>query len=218
MSNNYYSYDNEYNKYKNIHPDNYVNTNAFGYGSQYLSKDYANNWNPIATEPNRYPTDYYTYGMRNYDDYVNPYIKQAPIYNLPSLRSSHDSLQPSHDSLQLSDDPLHLSDDPLHPYLRRNDCQEFPIVYRMVNGELDCDNIVELKIPFGGSKEMYLAKFSPEFIRANIYQCATVPVYNTLPNNVIDNMRAVEFTLSDQAALTKRGINNHMFAIILVYQ
>lgn len=93
-----------------------------------------------------------------------------------------------------------------------NDCCDVSVVYRMVNGDIDCDNIVELKIPPGGSKEFYLAKFSPEFIYANRFQCATVPVYNSLPNNVVDNMREEEFTLSDQAALTRRGINNAKFA------
>jgi hypothetical protein len=83
----------------------------------------------------------------------------------------------------------------------------------MVNDETDCDNIVELKIPIAGSKESYLAKnFSPEFIDANRFQCATLPVYNAIPNNIVDNMREEEFTVSDQAALTKRGINNALFA------
>lgn len=105
---------------------------------------------------------------------------------------------------------------PLKSYVYKsgcNDCQDVAIVYRMINSEQDCDNIVELKIPVGGSKEVYLAKnFSPEFIEANRFQCATVPVYNGLDNNVIDNMREVEFTESDQSALTKRGINNYLFA------
>lgn len=109
---------------------------------------------------------------------------------------------------------------PLKSYVARhgcNDCQDFAIVYRMIDNEQDCDNIVELKIPVGGSKEMYLAKhFSPEFIEANRFQCATMPEYNALPNNIIDNMREEEFTLSDQNALVKRGIKNSVFANQLI--
>jgi len=109
--------------------------------------------------------------------------------------------------------------DPLQAYVSRsccNDCQDVAIVYRMPYGTEDCDNIVELKIPIGGTKEFYLAKFSPEFVAANRFQCATVPTYNSLPNNLVDNMRAEEFTISDQASLTKRGINNHLYAQRLI--
>lgn len=109
---------------------------------------------------------------------------------------------------------------PLKSYVYKNgcnDCQDVAIVYRMINNGMDCDNIVELKIPVGGSKEEYLAKhFSPEFIEANKYQCATVPAYNAMQNNVIDNRREEEFTPSDQAALVKRGINNALFAKQLI--
>jgi hypothetical protein len=94
-----------------------------------------------------------------------------------------------------------------------NNCTDVAIVYRMVNEERDCDNIVELRIPNGGSKEKYMAqRFSPDFVYANRFQCATVPVYNTLNNNSIDNRRQFEFTESDQNALTKRGINNYLTA------
>lgn len=93
-----------------------------------------------------------------------------------------------------------------------NDCMDVAIVYRMPNTETNCDNIVELKIPTGGSKEKYISKFSPEFIYNNRYQCATCPVYGTGLLNVIDNRREQEFTPSDQAALIKRGINNSLRA------
>jgi len=88
----------------------------------------------------------------------------------------------------------------------------------MLNEEHDCDNVVEFKIPIGGSKEMYLAKnFSPQFVYANRFQCATVPAYyHGHPNNAIDNRREEEFTISDQAALTKRGINNALIAHRLI--
>ena len=96
------------------------------------------------------------------------------------------------------------------------ECQDVSIVYRMPNPETDCDNIVELKIPVGGSKEMYLAKFSPAFLYANRFQCATLPAPNLMHNNLIDNRRQEEFTVSDQSALTKRGINNALYAQHLV--
>jgi len=101
---------------------------------------------------------------------------------------------------------------------RCKDCTDVAVVYRLVNEETDCDNIVELRIPVGGSKERYLAQnFSPEFIYANRYQCATVPIYTPFAaNNVIDNRRQLEFTESDQNALTKRGINNSLYAQQLI--
>lgn len=110
-------------------------------------------------------------------------------------------------------------DEGLKAYVRGGcgDCNDVAVVYRMPNEERDCDNIVELRIPIGGSKEMYLAKnFSPEFIYANRFQCATLPAVNEMYNNIIDNRREEEFTPSDQAALTKRGINNALFAQQLI--
>ena len=107
----------------------------------------------------------------------------------------------------------------LKAYVRNScgECNDVAIVYRMPNEEKDCDNIVELRIPSGGSKEMYLARyFSPEFIYANRFQCATLPVYNNMHNNIVDNRREEEFTISDQAALTKRGINNAIYANQLI--
>lgn len=97
-----------------------------------------------------------------------------------------------------------------------NDCMDVAIVYRMPNTETNCDNIVELKIPTRGSKEKYIAKFSPEFIYNNRYQCATCPVYGPRSLNQIDNRRQLVFTESDQAALTKRGINNALRAQQLI--
>jgi hypothetical protein len=113
----------------------------------------------------------------------------------------------------------HEKNHPLKSYVYNNcgGCQDVAIVYKMANEQFDCDNIVELKIPVGGTKEQYLAKLFPaEFIDANRFQCATVPVYNKYPNNLIDNMRAEEFTESDQAALVKRGIRNSLYAQQLV--
>ena len=95
-------------------------------------------------------------------------------------------------------------------------CTDVPVIFRMVNDALDCDNIVEFKIPVGCSKEMYLAKFSPEFIEASRFQCATMPAYNSLPNNLVDNLNEEKFTPSDQMALTKRGINNYFYAQRLI--
>lgn len=110
-------------------------------------------------------------------------------------------------------------DEGLRTYVRGGcgDCNDVAVVYRMPNEERDCDNIVELRIPVGGSKEKYLARnFSPEFIYANRFQCATLPAINEMHNNIVDNRREEEFTVSDQAALTKRGINNALFAQQLI--
>jgi len=96
-------------------------------------------------------------------------------------------------------------------------CKDVEIVYKMINNTLDCHNIVELRLPPGGSKEVYMAKnFSPEFVYANRFQCATVPTYYHMPNNVIDNRKQEDFTPSDQSALTKRGIHNALTAQRLV--
>ena len=96
---------------------------------------------------------------------------------------------------------------------RCSECKDISIIYRTPNEETDCDNIVELRIPNNGSKEKYLAKyFSPAFVYANRFQCATVPVYNKLPNNQIDNKREVEFTEATQQALTNRGVKNSFIA------
>jgi hypothetical protein len=88
----------------------------------------------------------------------------------------------------------------------------------MIDEERDCDNIVEFRVPAGGTKEMYLARhFDPDFIYANRFQCATVPVYDKgALNNEIDNRREDQFTPSSQSALTKRGINNFIMAQRLV--
>jgi hypothetical protein len=98
-----------------------------------------------------------------------------------------------------------------------NKCTDVGIVFRMTTPERDSDNIVELKLPRGGTKEMYMfERFSPEFVYENRFQCATVPAYSNLHENVIDNRKEHDFTFSDQAALTKRGINNSFFAKRLV--
>lgn len=93
------------------------------------------------------------------------------------------------------------------------DCRDVAISYRLPKEDEECDNIVEFRVPVNGTKERFLAKnFSPEFARKCKYQYATVPVFNCDKNNLIDNMREVEFTESDQRALTSRGINNALHA------
>jgi len=89
------------------------------------------------------------------------------------------------------------------------DCRDVAIVYMDTNYVTDCDNIVEVRTPVGGTKERYLAKhFSPEFIDRNRFQCATVPYINAYPNNVIDNMNQKLYTVSDQQALVARGVKD----------
>lgn len=97
-------------------------------------------------------------------------------------------------------------------------CTDVAIVYRMACEDYACDNIVEFKFPDGGSKEKYFVSmtYPEEFVEACKWQCATVPVYNTCQQNLIDNRRQQEFTLSDQNALVKRGINNALYAHRLV--
>lgn len=94
-----------------------------------------------------------------------------------------------------------------------NSCPEEVIIkYVSSNVPIACDNVVELKIPPGGSKAQYLAKFSSEFIYNNRFQCALPSVYNNCPSNVIDNRREEEFTESDQKALVLRNIKNIVLA------
>jgi hypothetical protein len=84
------------------------------------------------------------------------------------------------------------------------------IVYRAKKWGSAKNNMVELRVPSGSSKEQYLTKtFSPKFIRDNRYQYV-VPLYSTRHNNFIDNNREEEFTISDQNSLIKRDINNYI--------
>lgn len=112
-------------------------------------------------------------------------------------------------------------DERLKEFICNDQCcgDDVAIVYKMINNTLDCHNIVELRLPPGGSKEVYMAKnFSPEFVYANRFQCATVPTYYHMPNNVIDNRKQEEFTPSDQNALTRRGIHNALTAQRLIQE
>lgn len=81
---------------------------------------------------------------------------------------------------------------------------------------MDCDNIVEMSLPKGGTKESYLAaRFPTSFVRKNKYQCATVPYINEEPNNLIDNMHEQDFTISDQMSLTMRGVKSYETAKLM---
>lgn len=93
---------------------------------------------------------------------------------------------------------------------KNSSCCHDPIIkYVPADIGLNCDNIVDFKIPPRGTKEKYLAgKFDDTFLYNNRYQCATVPLYNCCDNNIIDNMREEEWTVSDQKALVSRGIKN----------
>lgn len=99
-------------------------------------------------------------------------------------------------------------------YAKNNkyDCRPCPeeviIKYVSSNVPVACNNLVELKIPTGGSKAQYIAQFSSEFIYNNRFQCALPAVYDNCPSNVIDNRREEEFTESDQRALVLRNIKN----------
>ena len=92
-------------------------------------------------------------------------------------------------------------------------CDE-DVVIRFVanNAAVACDDLVELRFPPGGTKERYAAQFSEEFINNNRFQCVIPAVYNNCPNNVIDNRREEEFTVSDQKALVSRNIRNRILA------
>ncbi len=92
-------------------------------------------------------------------------------------------------------------------------CTDVAITFRPCFDEKNCDNVVDLHIPRGGTKEKYMAaRFSDDFIFANRYQCATVPVFNCCPENVVDNMHEHEWTESTQKALVARKINNERTA------
>lgn len=95
-------------------------------------------------------------------------------------------------------------------------CQQVAIVFRGGDESIDCDNIVELSLPIGGTKESYLAAHFPQsFVKKNKYQCATVPYINECPNNLIDNMREQDFTISDQKSLTMRGVKSYEAAKLM---
>lgn len=191
---------------KNTLPQNWTNNNATAYynrefwkrppceyGYKNPSKETADKFNPVTNETNKW-----TKGCNQRRNLSNDCNCDTPKkWNIINNNCC------GYTSVPTTIDP--------------NCCNDVSIVYRMVNEEKDCDNIVEFRIPFNGSKEKYLARnFSPEFIYANRFQCATVPVYNQLQNNIIDNNRQEEFTVSDQAALTKRGIKNAFFAKQLI--
>jgi hypothetical protein len=184
--------------------------------TQYPVTQYPVNKYPVTQYPvNKYPVNKYPVTQYPVTQYPVERIAQYPVRRVARYPDSYDPRYPdSYDPRypEYHDPRYPDSYDPRYPGNHCNDCQDVAVVYRMVNPEVDCDNIVELKVPDGGTKEQYLAKFSPEFIRANRFQCATTPFYDSSPNNVVDNRREQEFTISDQQALTKRGINNAIAA------
>jgi hypothetical protein len=221
---------------KNKLPDNWTNSNASGYynrafwkrckceyGTTNPCKNTADKWNPVATEPSKW-----TNGCSPCDNYYNEPRNYYYSYNSNDCGDGKkwihwDKCNPCKPCNPC--DPCEkicadkcgkpVCDSTFQAVYKTdgcNDCKDVAIVYRVCNEEEDCDNIVELKIPTGGSKEMYMTRFSPEFIYANRFQCATVPAYNYCDENVIDNRREMEFTVSDQNALVKRGINNSITA------
>lgn len=217
------------------------------YGTHNPCKETADKFNPVATEPskwtkgcspcssqyNRPHNYYYSYNPEDCGDCNRKCRdekdcrcdKSRKWGNVPCDRCHKNRDREDRDGRDGRRDREDLderdrrADEGLRTFVKGGcgDCNDVAIVYRMPNEERDCDNIVELRIPVGGSKEMYLARnFSPEFIYANRFQCATLPAFNEMHNNIIDNRREVEFTVSDQAALTKRGINNARFAQQLI--
>lgn len=205
------------------------------YGTSNPCKETADKWNPVATEPSKW-----TKGCSPASDYYDTDPQFLYTYNSEDCGSCHsrpcrcrrkcgcdgDRRKSPCDICRKcngcddSDDEDDCGCSPLKSYLYNvhgGECQDVAIVYRMIDEEMDCDNIVELKIPVGGSKEVYLARhFSPEFVESNRFQCASVPCFNSYPNNVVDNMRQEEFTESDQRALTQRGIKNALYAKELI--
>jgi hypothetical protein len=93
-----------------------------------------------------------------------------------------------------------------------DDDTETIIQYVANNAVLACNDVVELKVPPGGSKEMYLAQFSEEFIYNNRFQCVEPAVYNECPGNLIDNRREEEYTEFDQRYLVSNSIRNSELA------
>ncbi len=213
------------------------------YGTHNPCKETADKFNPVATEPskwtkgcgpcgsyyNRPANHYYSYNPEDCGD-CNRFSGRWPCNGKGNCIEEKDDdcccdkskkwdiVSNSHcNHCNKNNEPI--PNEGMKTFVRKScgDCNDVAVVYRMPNEERDCDNIVELKIPVGSTKEIYLAKnFSPEFIYANRFQCATLPAVNEMYNNVIDNRREERFTVSDQSALTKRGINNALYAQQLV--
>lgn len=114
---------------------------------------------------------------------------KSPVYNCNSTCNTNTYNQYAHD-----------------------DCPEIVIKYINNSNSKLCDNIVELNVPRGGSKEKYLAQFSQEFRDNNDFMCAEEITYNNCPNNIIDNRREEEFTILDERALVKMNIKNRILA------
>lgn len=214
------------------------------YGPSNPCKELADKWNPVTTETSRWtkgcsPCSSYYNGPSRYNYTYNPNDcgdrsgRWYPVCHPPQY---HDYCGCGNNACNKCFPcskcqthcqpgcPCHKFQPcekiPMQSYIVNNrcsDCTDVAIMYRMTNEQYDCDNIVELRIPVGGSKEKYLAsRFSPEFMYANRFQCAVAPTYNHMPNNVIDNRRQEEFTPSTQEFLTKRGINNYLKAEKLI--
>ena len=187
---------------KNKLPDNWTNNNATRYynrefwkkckgelGVLSRAKESADKWQPTINEPNKWSCEGKCGGSHGHGSHGH---------------GSHD-----HGSHGCG----------CKGNARCDRCRDVVVVYRTVSPNVDCDNIVELRLPEGGSKAKYLAgNFSPEFVHDSRYQCATVPAYDLYRGNQIDNRREFEFTLSSQSALTKRGVANAVLAQRMIDQ
>lgn len=222
---------------KNKLPENWTNENATRYynrafwerakceyGTDNSSKRTADKWYPTATESSKWTrgcdksSDYYKKSRNYYYTYNNECTTADCQDECCNPQTCADKCGACFGGCDKKPDKC---DKKFKVYNSKNcngcDCNDVAIIYRFVNEGTDCDNLVELRVPVGGSKEQYLAKyFSSEFIDKHRFLCAEAPVYNTMPNNVIDNQRQYEFTESDQAALTKRGIKNALYAKQLI--
>lgn len=215
---------------KNKLPENWTNENATHYynrafwnrakceyGNDNPSKLTADKWNPVATESTKW-----TRGCNKNDDYYKKPRNYHYSYNNETTTCEETTCEKKCNECFGCYPKNDHCNKKIKVYNSKgcggcNDCNDVAIIYRFVNEEVDCDNIVELRVPVGGSKEKYLAKyFSSEFIDAHKFVCAEAPVYNIMPNNLIDNQRQYEFTDSDQTALIKRGIRNELYAKQLV--
>ncbi len=226
-----------YDSERNVLPQNWTNNNATKYynrafwkrctceyGTKNLAKETADKWNPTATERSSW-----TNGCNSCSPYYNRPHNYYYSYNPNDCNDCNDcnnynNYNNYNDCNDCTNDrpKCHSpANQGLKSYVYKNDncgdCKDVSIVYTIAKPDMDCDNVVELKIPNGGSKELYLAKFfPPEFIDNSRYQCATLATYNRMPNNAIDNRQMELFTPSDQAALVRRGIKNYAYAKLLM--
>ena len=231
---------------RNILPQNWTNSNATKYynrgfwkrspceyGTKNLAKETADKWYPTATEESSWtngcnPRSTYYDQPHNYYYSYNPNdcgdggdCNSNKNCDCNKNNCEHNGYHNhGHGHGYGNNNCQNSNIHELKSYVYNNncgDCKDVSIVYTIAKPDMDCDNIVELKIPAGGSKEAYLAKyFPPEFIEASRYQCATVTTYNRMPNNAVDNRQMELFTPSDQAALVRRGVKNMAYAKMLL--